>query len=158
LAGHRVLVSSQVAHPAPLPGGGEGEVSAPRFVQIVSTRTWRVVRTLPEIACLTRAGVIVCAPPPEELLLSHRQHPHRTIVYSRAGHVRGSVAGQWSEITGGWLFAGHADGRSITRYRISDLRPLQHFRRVPPSLWPFDLFNVADLRRASPGAQLPWGG
>jgi hypothetical protein len=136
----RLLIELSTGHPARLPsmGGGVaiGMVYDRHYAQIVSTQTWRIVRTLPAISCQAPAEVILCT------------GRYRVSVYANTGRLRGRLPGMWSTVTGGWLFAGNGNGTKIVRYRLDTLQPVEHLHLPGPvvyELWPFDLLRTPEL-------------
>jgi hypothetical protein len=149
LSASTILVRDQLEHPAKQPTGWWGEQTLERLPQVVSTRTWRVIATLPESWCRATAGVITCP--------ADGQHPNSTRIYTSAGRFRYAVAGNWSELTLGRLFASQGYGHTVTEYRLASGLAIHTWHDQPNDGWPIDLTTQRHLDKLAPAADPGWG-
>jgi hypothetical protein len=113
-----------------------GQRDVTRALQLVSTRSWRVVRTFPRSSwCRPHAGRLLCS-----VRTSKRRGPKfetsTLVAYGLDGrvHYRAPEDNLWWTVQAGRLFAGRADGAHIWELDPATGRKVRDFGRAPT--WP----------------------
>ena len=141
--GHGLLgVAGAVERPALLGGGMIGARYQPYGFQVIDTRTWRSVRTLPLTSCSASFGLFLCSQSVGGFAPDGKGSRGSTLLaYDRRWKLlyRNPSPTLWRQEIAGRLLAGRPDGSSIWELDGRTGAVMRRLGRIP--VWPPDLLD-----------------